>query len=85
MSILPLAPKAAESTKKYRLCQLVISGTGVQVGRTGDIPLGQEEANDCNSQGWERLKPGAWNSMCVSLMGSRNPSTCDILCCIPGC
>lgn len=41
-----------------------------------------------NSQhiwGWARQKPGVWNSICVSHVGCRDPSTGALICCLPGC
>lgn len=37
-----------------------------------------------NRQGWTRLRPGIWNSVQVSHVGYRDPSTWDSTCCLPG-
>lgn len=34
-----------------------------------------------NDQAWARLKPGTWNSMWISNVGGRDPSTWGIFCC----
>lgn len=39
--------------------------------------------NDCNSRGWVRLKPGAWNPIWNSHLDSRDPSPGVTLHCLP--